>query len=299
MLPLVETFLQAEKTLVFQGARASAGVSMNPSISAELVNTSGMKLPAGPITVYDGGTYAGDALIEFFPENEKRLISYGDDLTVTGSISLSNSRNVTSVTILRGIMTINRKVLNERTYNFRNASGEEKKLIIEHPITYGASLTQPQSYDESTSSLYRFNRILPANRDFSFTVIEETPVYDRIILSQLRTDAFLSYTTNQEIPQNVRAALIRAVELRAKMDEASQYKQSLEDQYSRLFTEQDRIRRNLEAAGSQTPQGQDYLRRMAAIDTEIDALNASIREADQRLNTARKDYEDYLSELTI
>ncbi|MDR1863158.1 MAG: DUF4139 domain-containing protein, partial [Treponema sp.] len=77
MLPLVEGAVKAEKTLVFSGARMSPGISVNPAISTELTNTSGMKLPAGPITVYDGGTYAGDALIAFFPENEKRLISYG------------------------------------------------------------------------------------------------------------------------------------------------------------------------------------------------------------------------------
>ena len=56
MLPLVEGAVKAEKTLVFSGARASGSTTINPAIGAELTNTSGMKLPAGPITVYDGGT---------------------------------------------------------------------------------------------------------------------------------------------------------------------------------------------------------------------------------------------------
>jgi len=36
-----------------------------------------MRLLAGPVTVYDGGVYAGDALMNFLSKNEKRIISWG------------------------------------------------------------------------------------------------------------------------------------------------------------------------------------------------------------------------------
>ena len=58
MLPLVECGLDAEKYLVFSKAGKDQGDVYNPAICVELVNNTGMKLPAGPITVYDGGTYA-------------------------------------------------------------------------------------------------------------------------------------------------------------------------------------------------------------------------------------------------
>ncbi|AEF80342.1 DUF4139 domain-containing protein [Leadbettera azotonutricia] len=299
MLPLVEAQVKAEKALVFSGARASSTSSINPSISAELTNTTGMKLPAGPITVYDGNTYAGDALIEFFPENEKRIISYGDDLSVSGSVSAANSRFVTAVTVADGIMTITRRQNYEKTYTLRNASSEAKRIIIEHPAISGASLAEPTSYDERTPALYRFIRQLPASQELKFTVREETPVSERISLIQLRPETFLSYSTNQEIPANVRSALARAIEFKKIADNAATAVQTLETQRTRLISEQDRIRQNLAAAGSQTPQGQEYLRRMAAMDTDIDALNASIAAADNKAQAAKKDYEAYLGSLKL
>jgi hypothetical protein len=299
MLPLVESRITAEKVLVFPGASAGIGRTINPAISAELTNNSGMRLPAGPITVYDGGTYAGDALIEFFPENEKRLISYGDDLTVTGSVSYSSIRTVTAVTVSRGVMTITRRQDYLRTYSIRNASGIEKKLIIEHPITQGTTLGAPAMNYERTSSLYRFSLPLPAYGQLEFTVREETPVSERITLATLRSDTFLSYTTNQEIPANVRNALLQAIELRRIADEATTAQQDLENQRTRLVSEQDRIRRNLEAAGNQTTQGQEYLSRLVSLDRDIDAVNAQITSAAQRAQQTRRDYDDYLANLNL
>jgi hypothetical protein len=299
MLPLVEGELKAEKALVFPGARMPAGVSVNPSISAELTNTSGMKLPAGPITVYDGGTYAGDALIEFFPENEKRFFSYGEDLSVSGSASSSGARLVSSVSVSAGVMTINRRQCYEKTYTLRNASAEKKRVIIEHPVSQGTTLTEPANYDERTPALYRFTRTLEALGELSFTVKEDMPLSEKIVLSQIRGEAFLSYASSQEIPAGVRAALNRAVELRRLADADAAARQELEDQRNRLVSDQDRIRRNLEAAGNQSSQGQEYLKRLAAMDAGIDALDARIEEAAKKSAASARAVEDYLASLNI
>jgi hypothetical protein len=83
MVPLEEAKIKTEKFLVLSGQRMKTGEPINLAMAAELINTSGMKLPAGPITVYDG-VYVGDALIEFIPEDEKRIVSYGEELAVSG-----------------------------------------------------------------------------------------------------------------------------------------------------------------------------------------------------------------------
>ena len=299
MLPLVEGSVKAEKMLVFSGRLAQGSTSINPGISVELTNTSGMKLPAGPITVYDGGTYAGDALIEFFPEGEKRLISYGEDLSVTGSASFENPRHITAVNISGGVMTISRRQSNERTYTIRNASAEAKKLIIEHPITPGAELVEPLSSDDRTANLYRFSRNLAARQTLTFKVREEIPLSERITLATLRADTFLSYSTSQEIPANVRAALTRAISLKKAADDAREAQVLLENQQTRLFSEQDRIRRNLEATGNQSPQGQEYLRRLSALDSDIDKLNVQIDAAAKETERARREYDNYLATVNI
>jgi hypothetical protein len=52
----------------------------NPLSAAELTNNTGRTLDGGPITVYDAGAYAGEALVETIKNSDKRFISYGVDL---------------------------------------------------------------------------------------------------------------------------------------------------------------------------------------------------------------------------
>jgi hypothetical protein len=299
MLPLVEGTVGVEKTLVFSGARAAAGGPVHPAISAELTNTTGMKLPAGPVTVFDGGTYAGDALIDFFPPGEKRLISYGDDLSVSGSMSAASSQLISAVKISQGLMTITRKISYEKTYTFKNASGEAKRLILEHPLTPGTSLSAPEAFDERTDSLYRFSRLLPADKEFTLTVREERPISEGIALSQLRLESFIAYASNQEIPAQVRAVLQRALELKRAADRALEAQTEAEEQRTRLINGQDRIRQNLEAAGRDSPQGQEYLRRLVSMDGEIDDLTAQVDRARKNAQEAQSAYNDYLASIDL
>jgi len=292
MFPLVESAIEAKATLIYSGA------GRYPKLGAEITNTTGMKLPAGPVTVYDGGIYAGDALLEFWNENEKRLISFGEDLSVTASVSDASLREVSAVAVSGGVMTITRYWIYNKTYTFINSGSVSKSLIIEHNQTAQTELVTPAAF-EKTASAYRFNLTLPANRETSLTVSERRPVSERITLLSLRADSFLSYATNQEIPANVRAALQRAVELKQAVDAADAAARDIETQRTRLISDQDRIRRNLEAAGSQTPQGQDYLTRLVSLDREIDELAANLSRAQAQVRTAQQAYESYINGINL
>jgi len=290
MLPLVEVNIDARKLLIYSSGNY-------PRLGAEITNTSKMKLPAGPVTVYDG-VYAGDALLEFWNENEKRLISFGEDLSVTALSSSTNTNIVSSVTVSSGVMTITRDINYIKNYTFKNSSSDSKLVIIEHSKISQAELVSPKSL-EQTSANYRFELSLPAGKETSLSVNEKRPVSERITLLSLRPESFLSYSSNQEIPANVRKSLERAIELKKEVDSADASVKNIEANRTRLISDQDRIRRNLEAAGSQTQQGQEYLRRLASLDSEIDALSPALVKANTDLKTAQTNYENYLNGLNL
>jgi len=291
MFPLVESPIEARKILIYSGQ------GRFPRLGAELTNTTGMKLPAGPITVFDG-VYAGDALIEFWNTGEKRFISFGEDLSVTASSGTATTNNISTVNISGGVMTINRSLVYSRTYSFNNSASQAKQLVIEHRKIAQTELVTPSATEE-TAELYRFNVTLNANRETSLAVNERRQISERITLTGQNINSLVSYSSNQEIPANVRAALARAAELRRAIDAADASIRDVQAQRERLTTDQDRIRRNLEAAGNQTQQGQEYLRRLVALDTEIDAASASLARAQNTASNARSAYETYINGLNF
>lgn len=140
---------------------------------------------------------------------------------------------------------------------------------------------------------------MSANGELEFIVREESLLDVRISLSSLWLDTLVSYASNQEIPALVRAGLQEAVELKRKADDAARTSVENESRRTFLVSEQDRIRRNLEAAGNNTQQGQEYLKRMAALDADIDAQNRQIEEGINAAEAARKAFEDYLGALEL
>ena len=295
MLPLVESSVDVRKALVFSGA--AGGQGRHPRLGAELVNTSKMKLPAGPITVYDGG-YAGDALVEFWNDGEKRIISYGEDLSVTAAVADSSARTTVSVSISGGIMTHNRRQEYTKTYTFMNKAAQEKTLIIEHPKIQDTVLDSPQA-DEQTPAAYRFTVMLPAEKEYTFLVRESRPIMERIVLAQGRPESFLAYISNREIPPAVQAALRQAVSLWNAVTAAESSVADAEKRRAFLIDEQDRIRKNIEATGNQTEQGQEYLKRLQSLDQTIDAAALEIERLAENVKTARQVYADYLGSLNL
>jgi len=298
MLPLVESPVEARRLLIFSGATAARGRSQHPRLGAELTNTSGMKLPAGPITVYDGGTYAGDALIEFWNEGEKRLVSFGEDLSVNAAVFDTSSRTVISVKVSGGVMTINRSQEYIKTYTFHNTSAQIKSIMVEHPQTPNAVLESPQA-DEQTPSAYRFTMTLPSEKEIILLVRESRPIMERISLLQLRQETFLSYMSSKEIPPPVQAALRQAVNLWNVVNAAEAAVTEAENRRSFLAHEQERIRKNIEVTGGQTQQGQEYLKRLQSIDSDIDKIAGELEKLRADVKNAQKAYTDYLSGLNL
>jgi hypothetical protein len=195
-------------------------------------------------------------------------------------------------------MTLNRSQAYLKTYTFKNSSAQNKNLLIEHPKNQGAVLESPQA-DEQTPSAYRFSAALTAGKELTASVRETRPLMERVSLLQLRPEAFLSYTSSQEIPAKVKEALQKEVTLKAAVTAAETAVAEADRRRSGFISEQDRIRKNLEAAGSQTQQGQEYLKRLLSLDAEIDNISGELEKLKENAKNAQKAYEDYLNSLNL
>ena len=300
MLPLIAGSIAAQKVSVFTpGSGAGGSDPLHPMLGARIANDTGMKLPAGPITVFDGGVYAGDALLDFLPEKDKRLIVFGDDLAVNADVSASSSQETLAVTVSKGVMTFSRRVTWTKTYSFTNASAVAKTIVVEHPITAGTDLAEPKTFDEKTPELYRFNVALPATGAATLSVKERSPSSERVVLSSLGSDAFLAYASSTEIPASVRDALKKAVDLRKKADDADRSLADLQSQKGELSSDESRIRQNLSAVGRDSTQGQQYLKKLGDTETQIDSLGARVDDARAAAKQAHAAYDSYLGSLDL
>ncbi|MEI6874631.1 MAG: DUF4139 domain-containing protein, partial [Spirochaetota bacterium] len=295
MLPLVAASITAEKVSIW----SPEGSTKNPMLGVRLTNSLGMKLPAGPITIFDGGSYAGDALIEFLPEKDRRLLVYGQDLSVTAEASKSSSQETIGVTVSKGVLIFSRRVTITRNYEFRNASSTARKILIEHPITGGSELMVPAAFDEKTGTVYRFILPLPAGGQARLEVKERSPAQERVALLGQSSDTYLYYASSSEVPATVRDALRKAVELRKLLDDSRRAVSDLTVRTTEITNDQSRIRQNLSAVGRDSSQGQSYLKRLMDSELELDTIATKTSDAKKALQAAQGALDTYIGELSL
>ncbi len=297
MIPLVQTAFEAKKVSIFDGRNAGYGVSSNPALGVKFKNNSGMKLPAGPVTIYDDGTYVGDALLEFLPENEERMIAYGDDLSVTGMISASEAAKTDAITVSKGVLNISVKHVYEKVYTFKNTSSKEKNIIVEHPIMNNSKLIEPQKYIEKTGALYRFDMKIKSESEAKVVVKEEVIKLNSTSIASFPKDTLIYYSTNKEISPNVQEFFIKAAAMYGEMEETQIKLKEISDLRENYIKEQDRMRRNIDTVGSTSVQGKEYIIKLTSLDKEIEEIDTKIKETNQKLQDLRKQYNEYIKGL--
>src|SRR5207247_4514601 len=107
LLPIVGQHVEGSRLSIY-----NEGVqTKHPLLGLRFKNTSGMHLAQGPITVFEGSTYAGDTRVLDVQPNEERLLSYAIDLgTEVDPQTGDGSSKITSVKAVKGIVTTVTKV---------------------------------------------------------------------------------------------------------------------------------------------------------------------------------------------
>jgi hypothetical protein len=310
MIPLVESIVEATKTLLFSGTGPNQ--QSNPAIAVEVVNTTGSKLPAGAVTVYDGGTYAGDALMtKFFPNRDRQYLSYGKDLSVTGGMQQGSPTFKATVEISNGVMIVTRVTDYKTTYTFRNNGTDQKTLVVEHPISEGRRLRNSSVNEVEDPSYWQnwrywrsdiahyFTLQLPVGRESTIIIDESRDDPRRIFLNNQTLNSLRDHANNGEFSQNARNTLKTALDALQKVEDAKNLLKQQQQQQQQVRDNQTNIRANLQVVGHDSEAGRTYTEQLQADDVRLIALTAQISDTEAAIKAAQDAYTMVITTLTF
>jgi len=295
LIPLTAADVEAKKVSVFN----IEVDRLHPLNAVQVTNSTGSRLPAGPVTVYDGGTYAGDALTDTLVEKDKRLWTYATDLAVKADVSESSAQTTTKITLVRGVLNYRKELTWTTTYRFANAGAEPRSLLVEHPVRGDRSLVTPTAA-EKTADWYRFAAEAPAGGKAEVAVKESRTVVETQGVAGWRAEQLVALVAGSApLSPAAKAALQRLAELRMAFDKADQTVTDTEKLRKELEAGQGRLRDNLEAVGRDSAQGQTYLKKLLDSDAQIDQTAESLALARVLRDGAQKALEEAVRTLTV
>lgn len=261
MLPFLQQKIGARKLLIY-----SESYGEHPMSAAELTNSTGKILDGGPITVFEGASYSGEALMTTLKAADKRLISYAVDLGTRLTTAYDSGRSVVrEIHVNRGVLTARQAVQETRTYSIRNIDSKTKTLIIEQVQQPEYHVLNPKP-TETTATANRFEVKLDPDSTQKFPVVQER-VYDTTYsVSNLTPDVLLSYVQNKAISDAGRRQLQQIVDAKRQIADLDSQVRQADNDIKNLVDDETRIRQNIESlnrVSGQQDQVQKYARQLA------------------------------------
>ena len=296
MLPIINQDVSGRKVSIYN----QSVMAKHPLNGLWLTNDTGMSLLAGPVTVFDDDTYAGDAQIGNLSDKDKRLLSYAIDLKVKVDPTESSTSKITSVKIVRGVIYVTRKYEYKKAYVIKNKANAKRTLVIEHPRRSERKLISPDEPDEKTASVYRFETNVPAGKTGKFVVAEEQITSQGTGIWRSSVGTLAWYTTSGEIPPKVREAIAEAIKRKNALTAAERKVRDLERQIAALEKDQGRNRANMRSFRDTASTGyKTFSQKVLSIEKKIDQLQAELTEARESIKSLRKSLEDYISKMNV
>jgi len=296
MLPIVNEPVGGEKVSIYnQTVNAK-----HPLNGYRLINKTALYLMQGPMTVFDGNSYAGDGRIEDLAPGQERLISYALDLKAeVEPKSEGGQQELVTVSLRKGVLLATQKLLEERSYRVKNRDQKPKTVLIEHPYRADWQLTDPSGAVERSRDVYRFAVRVAPGKSEPLRVREEKQIQQTLQLTDFGSDRLAYYLQARHISPKVKEALQRIVALRDRAGDTARRRGGLEQRIREMTQEQSRIRDNM----AKLPQNSDlyarYVKKLDQQETEIDKLRKEIETLKTTEEEQRRELNDFLLGLDI
>ena len=296
MLPIVTRYVEGRRFSIYS-QRVQA---KHPLHGLKIKNTTGFDLMGGPLTVFEQGSYAGDARIDTLPAGAERLISFAIDLDVEVAVSSrSVPETLLSVRIVKGTLISTLSQRSESTYKIKNSDDRSRSVLIEHPLNPNWELVVPARAEETTRSAYRFLVEVAGGSSEELLVAQERQIDRTVLLTNINDSQVTYFLSARNVDRRVKRALEGLAERKTALEQTVRQRQEEERKVNTIHREQSRIRENMARLEKDSDL---YKRYVGLLDEQEDLLEealTNIEDLRAREQQQREELDRYILSLDL
>ncbi len=277
LVPILHRPFEGKRVLLYNRTTREK----NPMACIELKNTTGLTLEGGPVTVTEGDTYVGEAMLDTMKPDDKRFVPYAVELGCVVSLEDRTEEGpVFRAVVNRGVLMVEFYHLRRMVYTVRNKAKRPQTLYLEHPRT-GWELKDTPEPAETTDNFYRFKLELAASGEQELTVTERTTGHRSWNFSITGPDEVNFFLDSGYIDERVAQGVREIISIRDKVAQLQRDEQRLNEERARLFKDQERIRANIDSLKSGASQRELAERFVGKLNEQEDRLEVIVRELER------------------
>lgn len=295
LLPIINQDVEGARVSIYN----EAVQAKFPLLGLRFRNTTALHLAQGPVTVFEGNSYAGDARVGDLQPGETRLLSYAIDLGTEVEPKQTTSDSLMALKVVKGILHATYKMRETKSYVVKNRSDAPRTVMIEHPYRPAYHLVSPTKPAERTRDVYRFELTAEPGKPATQEVVEELPRVEQIVLTNADDQMVAFYLRSSAASPKVKLALEQALALKAKVNTTLQDVQREQQALKVIEENQARMRANLQRLPPTSEAYKRYLRKFDEQEPEIERRQAEVTRLQALAEQQRRAYEDFLANLDV
>jgi len=297
LVPIVQTGVEGERVAIYN-PEIRAG---NPLTAFRIRNTTGLTLEAGPITVIEGDSYTGEALLDSLKPDEERITPYSVELACRVRLHHSSTdEEVHQASLSFGYLYLHRHRVKKTVYHLDNAADRVLILYFDHPIERGWELLGETRPVEETENYYRFRIDVPPRQVTEFEVAQKGKVQESHHFTGLTSREVAFYLEheymNEESAKLVQELVDRRQEIGAMHEEVGRTETRIEA----VIADLERVREHLDALGD-TPEEaalrEQFVKRLGDGEGEITTLRKTAEALRETISEKEDELEEKVREL--
>lgn len=259
-----------------------------------LKNDSDLRLSGGPITVYSGGIYGGDARLDGLSPRDSKLIAYGIDLDLVVKRE-DDENNSQLLQIVKSGDTLYRRYQGFLTQNYalKNKATKAKTVLIQQPAQGDWELIDPKQRDEKSTEGDRFKVELKPGEARDYPIKWQRTYSETIAIGDFDFANLDVYLRDKQISPELKAKLDVVSKAKARVADLQRQIDAQNKALKAIGEDQARLRENMKVLDKTSALYQTYATKLGAqedkiiaIDSEIERLQAAQKTAQTELNAA-------------
>lgn len=287
MVPIIQSELGLAKEHVYNRQKNQR----NPMVTMRGKNTTGLVLERGPVVVVDEGTYVGEAILPYTVPDGEIQIPYSIDMGVVVT------ENIRTSTVFKGLYIQDVYLVRENyeeivtEYTIENKNNEEINLVIEHPKNSMYELVDTPKPTEETENYYRWKSGVKGKTQTKFEVKQRRVISYSEEIRHLSLNTLEWYLNEKKIGKQDYEWMKRIIELQASINERRNRIAKMDEEYNRIFVDQERIRQNIQALHTEGKEGAMRLKYVETLGKQEERLN-EILQLKEKINKEIEKIED-------
>jgi hypothetical protein len=296
MVPILQARLGYHKERIYNGRKQP----VNPVITARFTNETGLTLERGPVTVVEGGEYAGEAMLPFTGPGNDIFLAYAVDLGVKVSEAPAAEQVLVAVNLEHRMLSIQEYNIQRIVYTVDNRNEQPVEVLIEHPRLPEYTPFDTPEPAETTADTYRYRVRVKPHATVTFTAQQRRLVARREELRNQRASNLQRWLRDRVLDAETFAVIERIL---AQYDQITEHEAELkrnETQRQNVFNQQKQVQGNLASLRDQGEEGQlraRYTRTLNQLEDELQQLRERDEALRQAITQAKQRIDEILSSL--